>query len=281
MNIHSLTFSKATKTYDLWAKHQKLAASSLVTLLPDINFKKILDAGCGTGLLLQEAYKRYSNATFLGVDKSEEMIKYCQTRFGHIKNMNFLVHDLEKLNEVNFSSPFDLILSNFTLQWIDNIDRAVEIFFNSLGPGGYLGIAVPIKDSIFELHNSFKSAFGYKMPGLDYRNSDDYISTLKQYAFSICTSQVDDLCVTFDGIDVLRYFKYTGTTFRHDPSYCPKTVKEINTLLAHYEKNYGGNNKLLPLTFKILFIIVQKHIKQPLQSRNNCVVKIFSTNPKV
>jgi SAM-dependent methyltransferase len=172
--------------------------------------------------------------------------------------MNFLVHDLEKLNKV--SSPLDLILSNFTFQWVTNIDCVFETFVESLIPGGYFGIAVPIKGSLFEMHNSFKSTFDSEMPSLDYRNSDDYISALEQHAFSICTSQVEDICVSFYGIDALRYFKYTGTTFRNDPSHRPATIKEINKLLAYYEKKYGNNNKLLPLTFKVLFIIAQKKL---------------------
>ena len=253
----STTFSTAAETYDVWAKHQQLAVAKLIKLLPSIQFRKVLDAGCGTGMLTRLAYERYNNARFLGIDKSEQMINYCQASFGHIKNMKFLVYDLEKLNEVNFSSFFDLMLSSFTFQWLENIDYVLKTFVDSLAPGGYLGIAVPVNGSLFELHNSFSSSFDYQMPGLDYKSSDYYISALKQRPVSICISQVEDICIFFDGIDVLRYFKYTGTTFRHDPSYRPKTIKEVNRLLAHYEKNYGSNGKL-PLTFKVLFIVAKK-----------------------
>jgi malonyl-CoA O-methyltransferase len=256
----NMTFSEAAKTYDLWAKHQHLAAAKLIKLLPNIHVcGKILDAGCGTGLLTRMAYNHYNDATFLGIDISEQMINYCQTRFGYIKNMCFLVHDLEKLNEVNFSLPFDLMLSSFTFQWITNTEYMFETLVDSLIPGGYLGIAVPVKDSLFELYNSFNDAFNTKMPGLSYRNPDYYIAALQKHSVFIHTSQVEDICIFFYGIDILRYFKYTGTTFRHNPSYRPKTIREINRLLAHYEKNYGGDNKLLPLTFKVLFIIAQKH----------------------
>ena len=261
----SAGFSEASETYDLWAKHQQFAAVKLIKLLPDIHTHgKILDAGCGTGLLTRMAYNRYNNATFLGIDKSEEMISYCQTRFGQIKNMNFLVHDLEKLNETSFPTSIDLVLSSFTFQWLTNIDYVFEALVDSLSPGGYLGIAVPVEDSLFELYNSFNSAFNAQMPGLSYKNSDYYISVLKRHRVSIQTSQVEDICVFFDGINILRYFKYTGTTFRHDPSSRPKTIREINRLMTHYEKHYGSNGGLLPMTFKVLFIIAQKYIKPPI-----------------
>ena len=252
------TFSGAAETYDLWAKHQQLAASKLLRLLPNIHTcKKILDAGCGTGLLMRMAYNRYNNASFLGIDKSEEMISYCQTKFEHMKNMNFLVHDLEKLSETSFPSPIDLVLSSFTFQWLTDIDYVFEALVDSLNPGGCLGIAVPIKGSLPELCNSFVSAFNTEMSGLSYKDSDYYISALTRLSLSICTFQAEDICTFFRGIDILRYFKYTGTTFRHNPSYRPKTIREVNTLLRHYGKNYGSDN-LLPLTFKVLFIIAQK-----------------------
>ncbi len=275
----SITFSDAAKTYDAWAIHQRLAATKLIKLLPDIHVcEKILDAGCGTGLLTRMAYTRYTNAAFLGMDISQQMISYCQSFFGHIKNMTFLVHDLEKLNEVNFPSTFDLTLSSFTLQWIENVDRVIEAFVHSLNPGGYLGIAVPVKDSLFELHNSFNSAFDTKMHGLNYRNSDYYISALKQQSVSICTSHVEDICIFLSGMDILRYFKYTGTTFRHTPSYRPKTIKEINNLLTHYGKKYGRDDNLLPLTFKVLFIIAQKHIKPPHLNHGVIAEGLFNAN---
>lgn len=257
--IINSTFSGAVKTYDLWAKHQQLAASKLIRLLPSIHAcKKILDAGCGTGLLTRMAYNRYNNASFLGIDKSEEMISYCKTKFEHIKNMNFLIHDLEKVNEVRVASPFDLVLSSFVFQWLADIDYVLEALVDSLNPRGYLGIAVPIKGSLHELRNSFNSTFDTQMPSLTYRNLDYYISALTRSTFSICTSHVEDICGFFNGIDILRYFKYTGTTFWHTPLYRPKTIGEINTLLRCYEKNYGRADNLLPLTFKVLFVIAQK-----------------------
>jgi len=255
----SINFSEAAETYNLWAKHQQFAAAKLIKSQPDIRIgANILDAGCGTGLLTQMACDHYNNARFLGIDISEQMINHCQAKFGHKKNMQFLVHDLEKLNEINLPYHFDLILSSFTLQWITNVDHVLQTLINSLRPGGYIGIAIPVKGSLFELYDSYYSAFNTQMAGLSYKDPDYYISILERLHTSIYTVQVENICNLFNGIDILRYFKYTGTTFRHNPDYRPKTIKEINTLLAYYKRNHGQNNKQLPLTFKVLFLIAQK-----------------------
>lgn len=96
----------------------------------------ILDAGCGTGLLMQ---KLEDFGKVFGVDISPEAIKFTKVR--GIKNVRF--SSVEKLPfEDNF---FDMVVSVDVLyhQGIGNDSRVLKELCRVLKPGGFLVVKVP------------------------------------------------------------------------------------------------------------------------------------------
>lgn len=103
---------------------------------PEKKKLKILDAGCGTGLLMKKLEK-YGDV--FGVDISPEAIKYTKKR--RIKNTSLA--SIEKLPFKD--NNFDIIISVDVLyhQRVGNDIKALKEFNRVLKPGGILIVKVP------------------------------------------------------------------------------------------------------------------------------------------
>ena len=135
-------------------------AKGLVDLLAPRTGERILDLGCGTGVLTAEIAAR--GAETLGVDRSEEMI--AQARKKH-PGQRFEVADARALN---FNAEFDAVFSNAVLHWIPEPERVVAGVAQALKPGGRFVAEFGGKGNIHKLVQGFRRAFatlGVREPG--------------------------------------------------------------------------------------------------------------------
>jgi SAM-dependent methyltransferase len=77
---------------------------------------RVLDAGCGTGKITSLLHEMIQpGGTILGVDYSEERIRYAKQHYGHISGIGFQVCDLR--DPLDHLGPFDLIWVRFLLEY--------------------------------------------------------------------------------------------------------------------------------------------------------------------
>ena len=131
--------------YDLTRKYYLLGRDQLINDLKPDDGHNIVEVGCGTGRNLIKAAKTYPNATFYGLDISEEMLITARANVekaglnGRITltqgdASNFTVQDLfgfEKADRVFFS---------YTLSMIPPWQEAINQGFNALAEDGTLHI---------------------------------------------------------------------------------------------------------------------------------------------
>jgi trans-aconitate methyltransferase len=94
--------------------------------LGDIQGKRILDLGCGDGVLSLEMVKR--GAHVVGVDSSPEMIASAQA-----KGLEAFVMDAQALT---FENEFDAVFTNATLHWVIDHDLMLMGVNKALKSGG-------------------------------------------------------------------------------------------------------------------------------------------------
>ncbi len=101
--------------------------------------ESILDAGCGTGLLLeQEALAVGPEGRAEGVDFSEAMLAYARRRCGGIEQVNLQQGSIETLPFDEAS--FDALSCTQTLLYVKDLDKALAEFYRLLRPGGRIAI---------------------------------------------------------------------------------------------------------------------------------------------
>jgi len=96
----------------------------------DKPLKRVLDAGCGTGIWSMEFADEHPETTVTGVDLSP--IQPTDVA----PNVEFYLDDLEE--EWNYTTPFDFIYMRCMTGSIKNWDRLLKQAYDNLVPGGYI-----------------------------------------------------------------------------------------------------------------------------------------------
>ena len=132
-------FNKGAKTYDLAAPIQTKVAKQLASRIAGWNVQTILEIGCGTGLFSQMLYSTFSKASLLLTDISPNMLEHCRQRFDAVSRVQFACVDGETLLMQN---SFDLIVSNMTLHWFEDIQQSLSTIIKKLNPRGYFAFTM-------------------------------------------------------------------------------------------------------------------------------------------
>lgn len=138
-------FGAAAPHYDAHAGIQRVVAATLAQLLrlqpvkpsPDGGRLRILEIGCGTGLLTRHLRGLFPDAEIVATDISAEMI--AQAERGGDTAARFLVMDGEA--PAFDGAHFDLIASSLTFQWFADLPSALDRLAALLRPGGSLMFA--------------------------------------------------------------------------------------------------------------------------------------------
>ena len=123
--------------YLRFADHRTRPGIELLSRVPDIDARSIVDLGCGIGHLTAMLQERWPNADVIGIDSSVEMID--RARQDH-PDLTWIFGDIATWN----SDPaIDLIFSNATLHWIDHHESLFPRLGSLIRPGGVIAVQMP------------------------------------------------------------------------------------------------------------------------------------------
>jgi len=121
------TFEFDGEKYKLASKPQKEWGSDLISALSFRGNERVLDLGCGDGVLTEQLSNLVPDGTVLGIDASIGMIEtakmICKS------NLVFVHMDI---NEIGFENEFDLIFSNAALHWVKDHKRLLKNVYKAL-----------------------------------------------------------------------------------------------------------------------------------------------------
>ncbi len=142
-------FGRAARSYDDAAAPQRQAAALIADLASQRRWPdapRILEVGCGTGILTRHIRAHWPDAELIASDLSPDMVG--QAAKGAMIAGTFLSMDGEV---PAFEGPwFDLILSNLAFQWFGDLPAAIARLAGLLRPGGSLFFSTMGEDSFAE-----------------------------------------------------------------------------------------------------------------------------------
>ncbi|MGL5067230.1 MAG: malonyl-ACP O-methyltransferase BioC [Sarcina sp.] len=238
-------FSKGSKTYDENANVQKAMIDHLINSLPKKDYSRILEIGCGTGLLTTQLVTLFPNAKITALDISHGMIATCKERLKDFENIEYICADVEYNCPID---EFDLIISSATFQWITDLEELLNKLKSRLAFNGVLAFSTFAENTFKELDSSLNYAFS--------KNNVDAKATRNYYSKETLTELVDGVFKDKDFSKEINHMKYTeyfknalkflkavkavgANTSDSSKFTTPKITKD---LLDYYNDNYSFKN---------------------------------------
>lgn len=153
--------------------HRLTAIPAVIQLLKPLSGERILDVGCGQGVLASAITG--AGAHYLGVDASPRMVALAKKQ--HTGKARFVVGDARKLDSIEAvdSAPFDSVVFLLSLQDMDPLEPVLAAAGRVLRPNGRLVLLLT--------HPAFRvprqSGWGWDEDRkLIYRRVDRYLTPL-------------------------------------------------------------------------------------------------------
>ena len=259
-------FNVAAVSYDQYANVQKKMAHSLLSVLnrrySETSSIRILELGCGTGYVTEKLSNLFPKAHITAIDFAESMITVAKTR-PNVKNVTFHCEDIERLR---LEESYDVIISNATFQWLNDLKQVIRNLFHHLSTDGILLFSTFGQDTFQELHNSFRRAKEEKNIRNEIAIGQRFYS--KDQLRHICKIETGDVHVSetcyIESFAEVREFLHSirkvGATNSNEESYC-QSPSLFRAMLRIYERDFTGNEGIMA-TYHSLFTYIKKDGKR-------------------
>ncbi len=206
--IIARNFSRYARFYEQHATVQNLAGRRLLehALLP-AKLSSILEIGCGPGNFTSMLLGRFATARITAVDISEAMIETAQDRLGSDR-VQFRTGDAETMPLLG---SFDLVTSNASFQWLDDLRSMLSRCAGLLSPSGSLLFSAFGPHTFRELNVSLKALLPHTRISAEYFVDRARFEQLVQKAFPrVNKTEIVTEEKYGSVLDLLRRIKYTG-----------------------------------------------------------------------
>ena len=144
-------FNRGAARYDAEADVQRETAARLIEQLKGCEEPlRVLDAGCGSGILTRMLLERFPHSRVDAFDISEAMLDTARATIS-APCVRWLQSEFALYRP---ALPYPLVVSNASLHWAPSLTDAVENLANCLAAGGCLAISLMVEGTLRELRES-------------------------------------------------------------------------------------------------------------------------------
>ncbi|TVQ69760.1 MAG: malonyl-[acyl-carrier protein] O-methyltransferase BioC [Chromatiaceae bacterium] len=206
------TFDQAAASYDEAAVLQREVCSRLLERLQwvKLNPLRVLDAGAGTGQGAHGLRRLYKGSRVVALDLSPAMLRLTAKGAGWWRKPGLVCADVESLPFADAS--FDLIFSSLTVQWCNDLDRALAECRRVLSPQGLLMFTTLGPDTLVELRRAWEAVDGRAHVNA-FMDMHDIGDALVRAGFADPVMDVERMTVTYPDVrGLMRDLKAIGAT---------------------------------------------------------------------
>lgn len=224
-------FSRAAAQYDAHALlQQKVLANLLERTRPFLSSDtRILDAGCGTGQLARLLNRR----SIFQLD-----ISYVMCTEAFVGSEATICADMTALPfEDGF---FDIVFSSLALQWLPDMQAALQELSRTLKAGGILAVSTMGANTLRELRASFAEVDNYP-------HVSPFLRADKRWERETVTEYFPDLSA------VMRGLKAIGANNKLSQRRKGLMPRGLVQKVEEFYRDHFGSAKGLPVTWEILY----------------------------
>ena len=224
-------FSRFANQYEQYNIIQSKVVNNLVSFISKIDYKNIVDLGCGSGAVYKNLKQQniiYDK--FIALDSSEEMLSL----HGEDTKVEKICVDFNKVDtyrELNMKKEDTIFISSSALQWSEDLDM---VFSNIASNSHKAYLAIFTSGTFATLH----ATANIDSP---IYSKNELIETIDKYFNA--EYKVESYRLQFESVlDMFRYIKKSGVS----GGMKQLSYKQVKRLMNDYPLNY--------LEFEVLFV---------------------------
>ena len=252
-----LRFNRGARQYDDYAAIQRTVADRLVERMEGWEEPlRILDAGCGSGILTRRLLRRFPRSRIDAFDISEAMIEAARERTPS-PCVRWSVHDF-----AGFTAPlrYPLVASSASLHWAPSLAEAVANLADLVAPGGRLAIALMVAGTFRELRESLARAVPAKPPKGDLPCRADLELVMDELGLRREDGGAFELVTRHESaVDFLRALAAQGLTggVLYRPV-APLTRGELGRLIRDYDRAHALPEGGVRATYSVSWVVARR-----------------------
>ncbi len=243
-------FARSTPTYNRAAIVQREMAGRLVERIvcaaSTDSFDRVLELGCGTGLLTNLLVRRFSIGHLVLNDIVPDLNATVERCAGVRPEMLVELRSGD-MESIALPANQHLVASNAVLQWAASPITMLEKMVAATRPGGILAIATFGPRNLCETRHLTGAS-------LHYLSRAAIRATLTPHADVIdCDEQIRTLSFA-SAFELLQHLKRTGVNGLRHRNWSPRAVREF---CAAYESEYRIGTEV-PLTYHPIIVVARR-----------------------
>lgn len=268
-------FDRAAGDYDRVAVLQREVGGRLLERLDYIRLQPDLaiDIGAGTGQISRGLTRRYKKTRVVTLDIAPNMLRVARRHASPLVRLrhrqHFVCGDAERLPLADQCAT--MIVSNLSLQWCNDLDRAFSEFRRMLKPGGLALFSTFGPDTLRELRDSWSAADRAVHVGA-FIDMHDIGDALLRAGFGDPVVDAERFTLTYpDAYKVMRELKALGA--HNAAAGRPRSLTgkgRMRTMLSAYETH--RRDGVLPATYEVVYGLAWAPMA--VDSREHGVVKV-------
>lgn len=251
-------FSAASATYHKKADVQKIVARKLLSLVfATLPIDRILEIGCGTGVLTELLLEHFPTAMIHAMDVSKEMIAQAQRRLSAHNRVRWFTSDLR-----TFDAPvsYPLVVSSSSMHWISPIEDGLSRAADLLESGGDVVVALMLDGTLGELRAMRLRVAPHKPPLGRLPIAEEVLCGLERVGLRVAAMRRETVRKDYVSAEAfLRTIHEQGFTGGAVSSWkCPLTRGELQRLMAEYEAQYSNEGSGVFASYEVFYVRATK-----------------------
>lgn len=223
-------------------------------MIPVDRAERILDLGCGTGVLTAELSRRWPAAEITAIDGAPGMVEAMKRKLPRVHSY---VADISCLAR---NPVFDLVTSNCALHWVAPFTIGIRCVADQTRPRGVTAISLMLDGTLRELHEIRREIAPQKIPAGRMPAFEDVAAALGSAGFESVDATAQMTTVIFPSPkEFFSSLRAQGLTAGHlARSVLPLTRSEIVRLEATYGERFATAGGVVA-SYRIGYFVAVKH----------------------